>query len=81
MSRIPIDPDSDVVEQHYAVIYSPRRHRDRFPDNCVSVVESEDAARAQAEPDKNFYAARVGRTIAFIRRLYAVLSGKLVGVI
>lgn len=59
MSRIPIDPDSDVVEQHYAVIYSLRRHRDRFPDNCVTVVESEDAARAQAKPDKNFYAARV----------------------
>ena len=59
MSRIPIDPDSDVVEQHFAVIYAPRRHRDRFPDNCVTVVESEGLARERANPDKNFYAARV----------------------
>ena len=59
MSRIPIDPDSDVVEEHYAVIYAPRRHRDRFPENCVEVVESEELARAKADADKKSYAAKV----------------------
>lgn len=59
MSRIPIDPDSDVVEEHYAVIYAPRRHRDRFPENCVEIVESEERARAKASPDKKLYAAKV----------------------
>jgi len=59
MSRIPIDPDSDVVEEHFAVVYAPRRHRDRFPENCVEVVASEELAREQANPDKKSYAARV----------------------
>ena len=59
MSRIPIDPDSDVVEEHYAVIYAPRRHRDRFPENCVEVVGSEEQARVKADPDKKSYAAKV----------------------
>ncbi|MCK4743986.1 MAG: hypothetical protein KAT25_09220 [Sulfuriflexus sp.] len=59
MSRIPIDPESDVVEEHYAVIYAPRRHRDRFPENCVEVVASEELARTKADPAKKLYAAKV----------------------
>jgi len=59
MSRIPIDPDSDVVEEHFAVVYAPRRHRDRFPENCVEVVASEELAREQANPENKSYAARV----------------------
>ena len=59
MSRIPIDPDSDVVEEHFAVVYAPSRHRDRFPENCVEVVESEALAREIADPDKKSYAAKV----------------------
>jgi len=59
MSRIPIDPDSDVVEEHFAVVYAPRRHRDRFPENCVDIVDSEELARSRANPDKKSYAAKV----------------------
>lgn len=59
MSRIPIDPDSDVIEEHFAVVYAPRRHRDRFPENCVEIVESEEHAREQADSSKKFYAACV----------------------
>jgi len=59
MSRIPIDPDSDVVEEHFALVYAPRRHRDRFPENCVEVVESEVVARERADPNKKSYAAKV----------------------
>jgi len=59
MSRIPIDPDSDVVEMHFAVVYAPRRHRDRFPENCVEVVDTEELAHEKAEPEKKTYAAKV----------------------
>ncbi len=59
MSRIPIDPDSDVVEEHFAVVYAPRRHRDRFPENCVEVVSTEEEARAKAELSDKSYAAKV----------------------
>jgi len=59
MSRIPIDPDSDVVDEHFAIIYTPKRHRDRFPENCVNIVESEQLAREGANPDKKMFAARV----------------------
>jgi len=59
MSRIPIDPDSDVVDEHFAVVYAPRRHRDRFPENCVEIVESEQGAREKADPANKSYAAKV----------------------
>ena len=59
MSRIPLDPYADIVEEHFVVIYAPRRHRDRFPESCVQVMESELAAREAEEPEKNLYAAKV----------------------
>jgi len=59
MSRIPIDPDSDVVEEHFAVVYAPRRHRDRFPENCVEIVASEQEARDKASLGDKLYAAKV----------------------
>ncbi len=52
MSRIPLDPYTDIVEEHFVVIYAPRRHRDRFPENCVQVMESEQAARDAENPEK-----------------------------
>ncbi len=57
--RIDIDPDSDVVTEQYAVVHTPRRKRDRFPETSVRVVDSEEAARQQADPDKNTYPALV----------------------
>lgn len=59
MSRITLDPQAEVVEECCAVIYTPRRKRDRFPANCVEVMPDEPAARAAALPDANRYAARV----------------------
>ena len=57
--RIPLDPETSVVEQHYAVVFAPRRVRDRFPDNCVTIVDTEDAARGGADPAANRYPAIV----------------------
>ena len=59
MSRIPIDPYADIVKEHFAVVYAPRRARGRFPENCVEVVESEQIAREAADASKKMYAARV----------------------
>lgn len=54
-----VDSESSVVEEQPAVVYAPRRGRDRFPENCVEVFESEPAALAAADPANKRYAARV----------------------
>lgn len=59
MSRIPLDPQAEVVEEGFAVIYTPRRKRDRFPANCVELMPDESEARASADVTQNRYAARV----------------------
>ncbi|WP_372522945.1 hypothetical protein [Sulfuricaulis sp.] len=59
MARIGLDPEGKVVSECFALIYAPRRVRDRFPENCVTVVDSEAAALSGADPAKNLYPARV----------------------
>ena len=54
-----LDPDSDVVKECFATVYAPRRQRDRFPENCVQLMESEEAAMQAADPDNKRYPARV----------------------
>lgn len=53
------DPEIRVSDECYAVVYAPRRKRDRFPQGCVEVVDSEAAARAGADAAANRHAARV----------------------
>lgn len=53
------DTETNVVEECYAVIYTPRRKRDRFPENCVHRYDSAEAAIAAADPDKGLYPAKV----------------------
>ncbi len=59
MSRIKLDPESNVVKEQFAVVYAPRRHRDRFPDTCVQVMDSHGAAVAAADPAGKRFAAVV----------------------
>jgi len=59
MTRIGLDPETKVVNEVFALIYAPRRARDRFPENCVTVVDSEAAALSGADPAKKLYPARV----------------------
>lgn len=58
MTRLPIDPQTDIVEECFALIYAPGR-RDRFPENCVQVVDSEASALAGADHGKKLFPARV----------------------
>ncbi|MCU7877171.1 MAG: hypothetical protein KZQ84_10275 [Candidatus Thiodiazotropha sp. (ex Lucinoma borealis)] len=53
------DPDSSIVETCFAVIYTPSRRRKRFPENCVTVVASEEEAVADALQKQDCYAAQV----------------------
>ncbi len=59
MKGIYLDSDSQVVAERLAVVYAPNRRRGRFPEDCVRVVDSETAARADADPQRQRYAARV----------------------
>ena len=54
-----LDPQAKVADEHWAIVYAPRRARDRFPENCVEVVKTEEAALAGANTDQKKYAARV----------------------
>jgi len=56
-----LDPDdrAKVADEHFAVVYAPKRARDRVPEGNVQVVEDEAAALAAANPAKKLYPARV----------------------
>lgn len=59
MARIVIDPESNLVQEYSALIYTPSRRRKRFPDNCVKLVKDEQTALAHADPDKKLHPAIV----------------------
>ena len=56
---ITLDPLSDLVDEHIAVIYTPTQRRKRFPENCVQIVDSFEAAIKGAAELENSHAARV----------------------
>jgi hypothetical protein len=53
------DPDQSIVRSRYAVIYTPSRRRDRFPENCVSLVASAEEAIEKAAATDNLHPAQV----------------------
>ncbi|MCG6886961.1 MAG: hypothetical protein LJE74_07120 [Proteobacteria bacterium] len=59
MRGIHFDPDAPVINEQFAVVYAPRRNRGRVPENSVTVVASEQAAREDADPKRKLYPARV----------------------
>jgi hypothetical protein len=59
MPRIPYDPDTRVVEEHFAVVYAPRRSRDRFSEGAVVLKESAEQAREDADSETRHFAAVV----------------------
>ena len=56
---VPPDPYTKVSEEQFAVVYVPKRSRNRFPKGCVEVVESKDEAIERANHEEKQYAARV----------------------
>ena len=56
---VPPDPETNVSEIHYAVVYVPKRNRKRFAANCVDVKETLEETLKAADPENNYYAAQV----------------------
>lgn len=56
---VPPDPETEVSQVRYAVVYAPRRGRKRFPASCVETFPSLEAALAAADPAGSRYPARV----------------------
>lgn len=56
---VPPDPQTGVSQERFAVIFTPRTSRKRYPAGCVEIFETEAAARAAADPDGKRHAARV----------------------
>lgn len=56
---VPPDPETSVSDVRFAVIYTPRLDRKRYPAGCVEIHESADAALAAAMPAGNRHAALV----------------------
>ncbi|MCG6976794.1 MAG: hypothetical protein LJE56_10415 [Acidiferrobacterales bacterium] len=59
MPKIPFDPDSKIVEEHFAVVYAPRRSRDRFSEGAVVLKENAEQAREDADSENKHFAAVV----------------------
>jgi len=59
MPHVIIDPESRSLAEHFALIKSPSRRRARFPEGCVTVVESEDQARAGRDESRRLHPAVV----------------------
>jgi hypothetical protein len=55
----PQDSETDLVGEHYAVIYTPSQRRNRFPENCVTIYEDELEAIDAADEENGLHAARV----------------------
>lgn len=53
------DEESNLVQEHFAVIYVPQRKRGRFPENCVQVMPSAAEAIAASDVSKHLYPGRV----------------------
>ncbi len=56
---VPPDPETEVSTYQFAVVYVPRRSRNRFAANCVQIKASLDQALKDADPENKYYAARV----------------------
>lgn len=56
---VPPDIETGVSTYQYAVVYVPRRNRNRFSANCVNLKQSAEQALSDAAPEQKFYAARV----------------------
>ncbi|WP_058557909.1 hypothetical protein [Thiohalocapsa sp. ML1] len=59
MQRIIVDPESTSLAERYALVKAANRRRGRFPEGCITVVESEDAARAGRDEARKLHPAVV----------------------
>ncbi|MGD8619336.1 MAG: hypothetical protein PVH54_09130 [Gammaproteobacteria bacterium] len=56
---VPPDPETGVSREQFAVIFTPRQSRKRYPAGCVEIFASRAAALQAADPANKRHAARV----------------------
>ena len=56
---VPPDPETTASGMHFAVVYVPRRSRNRFAASCVDIKPTAADAIDEADPGNKRYAARV----------------------
>jgi len=56
---VPPDPESSVSNLEYAVIYIPKRSRNRFSANCVEIKSCAADALDDADLENKKFAARI----------------------
>lgn len=59
MQRVIVDPASKSLAERFALVKAANRRRGRFPEGCVTVVESEAAALAGRDESRKLYPAVV----------------------
>jgi hypothetical protein len=52
-----VDPESVSLQERFVLIKTPRKSRKRYPEGCVEVMASEEAARLGADDARNLYPA------------------------
>ena len=56
---VPPDPQTNVSQERFAVIFTPRQSRKRFPAGCVEIFPTREDALQAADPPNKRHAARV----------------------
>jgi hypothetical protein len=56
---VPPDPETGVSQVRFAVIFTPRQNRKRYPAGCVEIFPDRETAIRAADPANRRHAARV----------------------
>ncbi|MCP4407808.1 MAG: hypothetical protein GY807_08605 [Gammaproteobacteria bacterium] len=56
---VPLDPESNVSADQFAVVYMPGRNRNRFSANCVEIKQSSEQALLESDPGNKYFAVRL----------------------
>ncbi len=59
MPHVIVDPESKSLAERFALVKSPSQRRARFPEGCVTVVETEADARNGRDEARKLYPAVV----------------------
>ena len=51
---VPPDPETKVSQVRFALVYTKRRGRKRFPAGCVQIMDTEEQAIAAADDETNY---------------------------
>lgn len=56
---VPPDPEGGISKFQYAVVYVPKRNRNRFAANCVKIKANAEEALAASDAKNKRFAAKI----------------------